>query len=510
MIISRNYLDRLLKVLENNFTCKQYETNETIYFENNYEDNLCLMLGKFILSKGIQSTNKISVTAIKIKEDVQYTRLCKSMGVIPFFLQQNILFYEKVLSIIITIWFCLFINSGNKLIKLRIKGIHIGDLVYDHIIRCNKNRKYTLNKLQTIEEINFLYEAILWVMVYSRKFKKQPPKYFVAGDIIYLNGILVRLAQKSGAEIIEYCTGKNFYLISNGKKDFSPNYHACVKERVKKYMDMYMTTEWEKEVDAHIEDLFKGKGDWNTQAAYGNKKVVKKDELLKQIGINNNKKNVVIMAHCFSDSPHCGGAFIYKDYYEWLVCTLGIVKDLDNVNWILKPHPCRSIYKEKGVVEALFSSYKSGNLYWMPDEFSASMIPIFADAIVTVGGTGGIEYSCCGIPCINAGTTFYTYFNITKCVTSKLEYLKVLKNMHKIKKLGEERVHMAKKVLYAYWKISDFNKDALQVLNNNSYYDFRKDYKIMKNNNSYVESLEEWTIDNCILDSYVYQYGENL
>lgn len=507
MLINVRKLKKFAQFLKKEFPSK--ERNEIrIYFENNFEDWLCLMLGKFLVAKGIQDKTNGKVFAIKQRKDMSYENLCEGMGFCSQFFYEDITWKDKILANGYAVLFCCLKNDGKNILKLNYKGVHIGDLVYDYLIRMCKNTIYTLEKITTKEQFRLLKECFLYAIYFNNYFKKHKPDYFIAGDIVYLNGIIVRTAMKYNAKIIEFCTGKYIYeLTQNEMNNYTPNYHSCCVKRIEEYQRNGLGDNWKEEVEKKIKTIFSGIGDWNTKEAYFGKKTTTKESLLKSLNINNKKKNIVIMAHCFSDSPHNGGDFIYSDYYQWLKETLKIVKGLDNVNWILKAHPCRKYYGEEGVVERLFEENKSESLFWMSDEYSSQMVPIIADALVTVSGTGGIEFSCCGIPCINVGNPFYSYFGFTINIKSEDQYKWVLKHMHRVRKLNDKQIQKAKEILYVYSQITGFSNDSLQKLFNEFYYEYRKKKNTFENNNQMIDALLEWKKKNLFTDSEIYQKG---
>lgn len=510
MLISDTKLKKLTDFFKNEFPSKK-RRNVNIFFENNFEDWLCLMLGKFLVAKGIQEKTNGRVFAIKQKKDIKYEKLCESMDFNACFFYEDVTWKDKIFAYGYAMVFCLFKNNGGNILKLHYKGIHIGDLIYDYLIRMCKETIYTVERIETKEQFRLLAESFLYAIYFNNYFKTHVPDYFIAGDIVYLNGIIVRAALKYNAKIVEFCTGKYVYEISKNEwNDYEPNYHKCCVDRIEKYRKVQLQSSWREEIEKKIESLFLGVGDWNTKEAYFDKKITTKEKLLRSLKIENNKKNIVIMAHCFSDSPHNGGGFIYKDYFQWFSETLKIVKELDNVNWIVKAHPCRKYYGEEGTVERLFEQNKSKSLFWMPDEYSSRMVPVIADAVITVSGTGGIEFSCCGIPCVNVGNPFYSYFGFTIDVKSEKQYQRVLRNMHRIHGLNKEQIETAKEVLYVYSKITGFSEDSLQQLFNEFYYDYRKKKDTFKNNNQMVDAIIEWKKNNFIEDSEIYKKGFNI
>ena len=88
------------------------------------------------------------------------------------------------------------------------------------------------------------------------------------------------------------------------------------------------------------------------------KKVFTREELQKKLGLDDKKKNVVIMAHTFTDAVFNYGNYYYRDYYDWTEKTLKIASKVKDVNWILKPHPTRAAYNEsKDSIENMFKKY---------------------------------------------------------------------------------------------------------------------------------------------------------
>ena len=55
--------------------------------------------------------------------------------------------------------------------------------------------------------------------------------------------------------------------------------------------------------------------------------------------INNNKqKNILVVAHCFSDAVHVYGDFCYVDFHDWLIF-IGSLTKYENCNFYIRIHP---------------------------------------------------------------------------------------------------------------------------------------------------------------------------
>ena len=87
---------------------------------------------------------------------------------------------------------------------------------------------------------------------------------------------------------------------------------------------------------------------------------VEKNNLCTELNINNGKKNVVILPHCLTDSPRMAAeGLVFKDYFEWFVCTIKMANKIDSVNWLVKAHPESYIYNESGIIEKIVENYKN-------------------------------------------------------------------------------------------------------------------------------------------------------
>lgn len=113
-----------------------------------------------------------------------------------------------------------------------------------------------------------------------------------------------------------------------------------------KYKEEIKTISYDKidEAEKLITDRFSGaNGREIDRGAFAGKTVLTRDELIERIGLDGNKKTVVIMAHTFTDAVFNYGTYYFRDYYDWLEQTLKIAKNVYTVNWILKPHPTTKV-----------------------------------------------------------------------------------------------------------------------------------------------------------------------
>lgn len=464
-----------------------------------------IMNPKYVTARVIASEEGCPVIAISNSREEFREKIGKEYGFDTKTLR-DIGVVRTIVSVLKAFIFTLRVKP-KELEKVKIDGILVGDLICDTIIRRNLS-VYSVDSIWNVYSFKVILKAYLMIELCHKLFKKFKPRYLIAQDMVYLEAIYSRMGKWYGAEVVVLTTGRPSYVIQSNAMEnrlyFSVAYYDALQSVISK-----PDSDWKVNVEQKLEDLFKGKGDWNAANAYENKIVASKKSALSKIGIFNEKKNVVIMSHVFSDAPHCTEKMLYQDYYTWLIETLKLTKGIDKVNWILKPHPGRAAYQEDGIVEELYQKYKHPGLYWMPDEFSTLVLREIADVIVTVSGSAGYELSCLGIPVICTGRPFYSYFGYTINPKSMEEYENLLHTVNKIEKLDECRIEKAKLVFYAYKKYMSID-DAFARESWEIHDKFHKNGSIKLANHNYLRLLEEIINEQDFGSIYDVRYARNL
>lgn len=482
---------------------KKTLSGKNIFMEEN--DKLLLISNeKYMSSRIIGDNNGAEVYVLSNKTNDDRETMIDAYGfkglfldkIRPWFLICSIF---RSVPIILT-------ENGESILKYEIDGIKCGDLIYDSIIM-RFNHKFTLDSLKNKVALR---EVILMHYTYyciKELFKKYNPRLFIAQDLVYRDGFISRFARNHGADILLLTTGRPSYFIES-KDDIELSFPRLYEKSIRDVM-LSLEDDWETHADEELEKLFQGNFDWNAQNAFKDKIVIGREELLDELNINNGKKNIVVMAHCFSDAPHGNGSGyeLYKDYYTWLIKTIEIAENIRDVNWLIRSHPSSISYGELGEVEKLCENKE--NITILSDKYSTLMVARIADCIITVNGSAGIEIPCMGVPCINAGRPFYSNFGFSLCPNSIEEYENTLKRISEISPLTKEQVREAKKVLLLFHRI---------VRENDDYYDecykIHQHYCVDKNVESANEEYSELFCDAVEKDTikltYNYLYAEQV
>lgn len=456
------------------------------------------LLRTAVVAKALQQTNGNNIRVVFNVHRYQWRgapRMYRSFGINRFlfigshFIFKNIQFERKAYFLAKQCWS--EIKTGQDILKISYQGVLFGDLIYDDIIK-NSSGLYTIDKPQNYF-FTFIEKAFYYYLQYDTLFKTHKVSDFVSTHTAYSEyGLLVRVALKNGVTVYEttdmhlalflpdhgslatYHEGFNRLLTTNWNKlkDDDPK----TKEFIAHYQD-------------HLERRLSGQiNQVDVLLAFANKRIYDQQLLRSTLGITNSKPLVFIMCHAFSDSPHISSWQMYNDYYDWLLQTLQLVKNLDNVNWIIKPHPSVALYNEDGAVGNIVREHANKNIFLTPEDFNTSSLKNCAHAILTVQGTVGIEFSCYGIPTILTGKPFFAGLGFTIEPKTKHEYEQLLNDIHNLKKLSDIEIYRAQKAyaLYNDQLLIENSIISVDVLNNVWGYkdgrDINKAYSIINEN----------------------------
>lgn len=436
----------------------------------------------FVLIEGFHGQLKYLLRSARIAKVIEKEKKCVPI-VLTSHYSQKVKFYEsyninnfiflnrKLLNVFLilkalwhTLIFLLKFPNGEDLLRLTYRGINIGPFVYDAIIR-QRSGLFTIDKVK-ISYLDDILESFFLTDCYYSYFAKYSIKYLIISHHIYTNyGILSQVAFKKDARIINAYYLNNHTKIMKELKKTTVSPRTPPKNEIEDILVNY-NEDIENTVKRYLAKHFKGNLDlFGAIEAYKGKRKYNKREFMNILGIKNNHPCVFICPHAFSDGPHGTQKILFKDHYDWFEETIKKIAQKHDVNWFIKPHPYAKMHNEEGIVEDYIENYKNKNIFLVPQDFSTYSLTNIADAIITVHGTVGLEFSCCGIPVITCGKTYYTGWGFTIEPESKDEYFKLLENIEDVNKLSDEQIKYAKTIMYYLIK-HEFH----DVFNSNVYF----------------------------------------
>lgn len=232
------------------------------------------------------------------------------------------------------------------------------------------------------------------------------------------------------------------------------------------------------------------------------------EHLYLKYNLDKNKPVWGIMTHINWDAVSDYFPMIYKNFDEWLGETINIIKEVTEVQWLIKIHPSElNDNPDTGCQKYIEKNFPDLpdhiKVITMNDDISPLDFYNLLSGGVTVLGTGGLELSLMGKPVILAGEAHYSGKGFTYDGIDKNKYAELLENTSEIKPLSKEMHELAMKYAYTYFirkqiPMPPTIKDDLLI-------DFTKLEHLLPGKNKHVDFLCER-----ILDSEDFILPENL
>jgi hypothetical protein len=330
------------------------------------------------------------------------------------------------------------IETVNDLLNYCYDGMIIGDLLYDIVLR-------TGDWTATVKLIDNRVKKALQEAILSIEFAKEfSVKYNVEVCTFSHNGghygFLLRYFSHHQKKVFVGTLGAACFKKVIYKRGEVPQYSklhpsfpeiilndskikATVLNKSNNYFNEYSTG---KIINMDFSGAFK------TNA----KKFSNKETFCKEMGLDPSKRNVFIFLHAFNDLPKTFKT-PYKDFFDWMIKTIDILKENDKVNCIIKVHPLNTLYptEDFDIIEYLDEVVQAhSHIKYIDDksDFTNESIPFIADVIGTCVGTAGLEYTCYGKKTFISGESSYAQFNICDNIENQEEYKEYLLNLDKV------------------------------------------------------------------------------
>lgn len=480
---------------------------------------LSLMVPKILYAKALEREKGLIPVILDWGTNPRLTQLYESFGI------ESINVHGKMAGNIGGIFKSLFIackcrimkQSGLKLQELAVDGVEIGRNIYGDILRSSS--------LSTIREVDNkicfrkMLTLVLFADTVSKLMKQYPPKVCISDDWAYNEGIVLEYANQAKAYIMQInLRRENTLTVAEGV--YQRYRHGEMHTQMKQFLDKVGTDIDQTVVDDYLAKRFEGKNcSFRDRVAFQGKRSLTREEWNVSMGLDPDKKNIVIMCHTFSDAVFNSEYTAFRDYYDWTEQTLKLISSMNHVNWIVKPHPARARYNESAdSFEDMFAKYQTDNMHLFPDDVSTASLKDVADVLVTVCGTSGVEFPCFGIPVIACGKAMYSDFGFTRTPDTIEEYRDMLLHVDQIHKLNDEQIQKARSVLYAFIKCFDTPLDVwddmlykkLHEMEDKNIEPGQENAEMRKYNTGVLQEIMTFTKDHPWEESQYYQRGKNL
>lgn len=403
----------------------QYQSDGFIYVFHGLIYGFEFCLHENLTAKGLQKKENLPIISISyLKKRKTIDELDRAFGILESCYVQcgeDETLWQKLKCGFWSRWYAnKTYKNKDKLFGMSYRGISCGESVHDEIVRYGD--VFDCFDVSKENYRRYLYNAILLIDKACALFKKHSPKFIVTTECVYLPALFIQTAQKFGSDVVNVSPeGCDVTVLVKSKFEFIKSIKTC--DILNK--QIVVKKEYLKKEEILFED----------DNLFIDKDGKKDDNLLRLINITNKKKNIFLMPHAITDASRTSyEQKIFHDYNEWLIETLDIIKNLDNVNWILKDHPASNMYGQGDYMKEVFLKKKTDNLYWCDKSVSGLQIKDIADAVVTCASDVGVEYWAFGIPTITTARTHYTPYGISYMAKTKEEYASMLAHIEDISK----------------------------------------------------------------------------
>lgn len=134
----------------------------------------------------------------------------------------------------------------------------------------------------------------------------------------------------------------------------------------------------------------------------------------------------IVYGHVWFDFPHTFGMRNFVDFRDWMELTLREIRNIDDVVWLLKPHPTEQWYG--GFNLAKIATDLPPHIRLLPMHTDSQTTINAADMIVTVHGTAGLEAAAAGVAVILGDRSYYSEWGVAYAATNRADYVRLLHN----------------------------------------------------------------------------------
>jgi hypothetical protein len=347
------------------------------------------------------------------------------------------------------------LRNKHDIVDLTVDGAHIGPYVYDACYRPDAPRL----SLQQRIKITYLLQCHFMDRMALIRHRVE---LVLIGDPAYRTGMLFELCRTQNIK----CINAINVDILQMHRYFAPT------EWLRHYRDVPETTLAllpdnrlaEEKIAQYFHGRFGGEVlQHDAVRAYApEKRTRNREELLKEHGFDPALPLVFVMAHVLTDACHAYKPTLYLDYEEWVLETARVLAQNPRINFLVKEHPSVALYREEGILGRLLTRAGLGAHLARQDLHTRSVLD-HAAAVVTCGGTIGVEAAALGIPVVLAAQPPYAGKGFTIEPGSRVLYEAYLRSgIECSERLPPDALRRAKQVAYVMFELFDNDANKLE------------------------------------------------
>lgn len=309
-------------------------------------------------------------------------------------------------------------KTKDEVLEYRISNVLIGDLFYDwHMNIRHLGTVDITSKNFNRDLVRFIKTFHFW----QAYFKKNNPKAVFVSHTCYAQGLLSRIAIDNGVPSYQI-TGDRMYRMSESQifadseyeyydpQEFNLFNYSISIERAKKQITQLQLGKIG--VDASHSQV-------SGYVSRNTREVIEKSS----------KQKILVVSHCFSDSPNGFGAQLFPDYFEWLLEVLQASRTID-ADWYIRPHP-GFVHNDHKIFQELIAQYPHIRDVGI-DNSIPGLIKQGITTVLTSHGTVGFEAAIEGAYVIGASQhAFYKNYDFVYIPKSREEWRYAISQLYK-------------------------------------------------------------------------------
>jgi len=177
---------------------------------------------------------------------------------------------------------------------------------------------------------------------------------------------------------------------------------------------------------------------------------VDREAICAGFGWDPNKPIVGVYASNWFDWPHQLGMLNFADFLDWTQVTVDVAKEVEEVNWLFKPHPAEAWFGGAALADIMRDMQVGSNIRLTETKWNAAKVMQSIDALVTYHGTAGIEFAGQGGAVLLPDRGKYDTSGFALLATSRDDYVAKLRRTW-WKEIDREEVRRRAEVFAGWW-----------------------------------------------------------
>ena len=323
------------------------------------------------------------------------------------------------------------LSDPGDLMNIRLPGECPGSLVYDQLLRDQRRGTVDLSDPDLDRKLG---ECLRSIRAAELIFQENDYKLVVLSQMIGPEfGAIAWFALRSGAKVFVLAGqhGIQRFTLLKTTSDFQNGVNRptrleldCIASPQKERLIHAGASYLERRLSGHARDM-------GAKYAYTMRTdQVTREAIVEKFNWDPAKPIVAIYASNWCDYPHTVKMQRFRDFLDWATQTVQTLAQANEVNWLLKPHPCDSWFEKLNgpklvdlVDEVNVPHVRMVDEHWNGRDLFESI-----DGLVTYLGTAGIEFSGLGKPVMVAEEGWYGDCGFCYLPDSKDAYLEALRN----------------------------------------------------------------------------------